>query len=166
MRLLSKSILLLLLVLTILDASFLVSMPLGLAQSGTNVNGIISSDTTWTQANSPYSLTGPVAVNQGATLTIDAGTTVNLNSNYIQINGTLIAIGSSNNQININGPADVRGGIIITAISNGWNQQTGSGCVIENVIIGASVIAQNSVKIDHNMMTASVSGHGFSHNYK
>jgi hypothetical protein len=139
-----------------------VNMPLGLAQNGTSVSGIISSDTTWTQVGSPYTLTGPVAVNQGIRLTIEAGTTINLNGYYIQVNGTLIAIGSSTNPINIKGPADVRGGIIIMAISNGWNQQTGSGCIIENAIISASVIAQNSVKIDHNTITASLSVHGFS----
>jgi hypothetical protein len=138
------------------------TIPTVLAQSGTNISGIITQDTIWKKTNSPYSLTGPVAVNQGVTLTIEAGTTVNLNGYYVQVNGTLLAIGSSTNQINIKGPGDVRGGIIITAISNGWNQQTGSGCIIENAIISASVIAQNSVKIDHNTITASVTGHDFS----
>ena len=124
--------------------------------------GIINSDATWTRIGSPYTLTGPVAVNQGVTLTIEAGTTVNLNNYYIQVNGTLIAIGNNVDQIKINGPADVRGGIIFTSVSNGWNQQTGSGCIIENSIISTSVIAQNSVKVDHNTITGSVSGHGSS----
>ncbi len=76
---------------------------LSVAQYSTSVSGIITSNTTWTKANSPYSLSGPVAVNNGITLTIEAGATVNLNSFYIEVNGTLLAIGTSSNPINING---------------------------------------------------------------
>lgn len=96
-------------------------------QAYTDVNGVINSDKTWTKANSPYSLTGPVAVNSGVTLTIEAGTAVNLNDYYIQVNGTLIAKGTSTNLINFNG-----GGITFTSASKSWNEQTGSGCIIEN----------------------------------
>ncbi|HTY75451.1 MAG TPA: hypothetical protein VMD05_07795, partial [Candidatus Nanoarchaeia archaeon] len=73
------------------------------AQTGTSVSGIISQDTTWTKANSPYSLTGPVAVNVGVNLRIEPGVTINLNGYYIQVNGTLTAKGSSTNLINFNG---------------------------------------------------------------
>ena len=59
-----------------------------IAQTYTNVSGIISSDTTWTQANSPYMLTGNVLVNNGVTLTIEAGATVNCVNGYIEVNGT------------------------------------------------------------------------------
>ena len=38
-------------------------------QAVTEVSGIITSDTTWTKANSSYSLTDPVAINQGVKLT-------------------------------------------------------------------------------------------------
>lgn len=65
----------------------------------TEVIGIINSNTTWTRANSPYTLAGPVAVNIGVTLTIEAGTTVNINDYYIQINGTLIAQGTVDSKI-------------------------------------------------------------------
>lgn len=41
---------------------FVVSFHFGTAQSGTNITGIISSNTTWTQVNSPYTLTGNVLV--------------------------------------------------------------------------------------------------------
>ena len=74
----------------------------GAAQAGTNVVGIITSSTNWTKADSPYTLTGPVAVNTGVTLTIEAGTLVNLNDFYIQVNGTLIAIGSDGEKISFN----------------------------------------------------------------
>jgi len=51
----------------------------GTVQASTDVIGIITSDTTWTKVNSPYSLMGPTAVGEGVTLTIEAGATVNLN---------------------------------------------------------------------------------------
>lgn len=78
-------------------------VPLGRAQSGQTVSGIISSDTTWTKANSPYNLVGPVGISQGVTLTIEPGTTVNLNKYYLVVNGTLTAKGTSEDKIQING---------------------------------------------------------------
>jgi len=39
----------------------------------------ISSDTTWTKANSPHTFTGPLLVKEGVTLTIDAGVLVDFN---------------------------------------------------------------------------------------
>ena len=46
------------------------------AASATDVSGVISSNTTWTLANSPYLATGYVTVNAGVTLTIEPGTVV------------------------------------------------------------------------------------------
>ena len=65
------------------------TMHLGAAQNSTAVNGIINSNATWTKADSPYALTGPVLVNNGVTLTIQPGVTVDLGSYYIVINGTI-----------------------------------------------------------------------------
>lgn len=39
--------------------------------SQTNVSGVISSNTTWTLANSPYIVTGNILLNQNVTLTIE-----------------------------------------------------------------------------------------------
>jgi hypothetical protein len=49
-----------LVVILISGIAFAGALQFGTAQSGTNFNGIISSDTTWTQADSPFTLTGPV----------------------------------------------------------------------------------------------------------
>jgi hypothetical protein len=108
------------------------STHIGGMQTLTEVNGIISSDT-WTKANSPYTLTGPVVVNNGAILSIEPGVTVNLNAFYIRVNGTLTAKGNSTDQIHFNG-----GYLYFTAVSSSWNEQTGSGSIIENAVLTPS----------------------------
>jgi len=126
--------------------------------SGTDVSGIIASDATWTQVNSPYSLTGPVGVSEGATLTIEAGVTVNLNSYYLQVNGTLYARGSSTDPIYINGGingVDSSGytlyPITFTPLSTNWNEQTATSCIIENVVLSStSIFISSSPKICNN----------------
>jgi hypothetical protein len=104
--------------------------PFASAQSGINVSGLINSNSVWTKTGSPYNLTGNVAVNQGVTLTIQPGVTVNFNGYYLRINGTLTAIGSSAEKITLNSAR-----IVFTELSNSWNEQTSSGCIIQYAII-------------------------------
>jgi hypothetical protein len=99
--------------------------PSGRAQSETYVSNIINVDTSWTSANSPYNINGNILVNNGITLTLESGTTINLNgymlvigslviqqgvkiniqnaSGYIQVDGVLQAIGTDSNPIRIIG---------------------------------------------------------------
>jgi hypothetical protein len=99
----------------------------GIAQSGTYTSTIISTDTTWTQANSPYNIAGNVLINSGVILTLGAGATLNLNgymvvtgslmiqpgatiniinaSGYIQVDGVLSAVGTNAEPIQITGTA-------------------------------------------------------------
>jgi len=44
----------------------------------TDVSGVISSNTTWGALSSPYIVTGNILLNEGLTLTIEAGVTVNV----------------------------------------------------------------------------------------
>jgi hypothetical protein len=115
-------------------------------QASTNVSGIIGSDTTWTKANSPYTLTGWVAVNSGVTLTIEPGVTVIGGS--LLVNGTLVARGTNIDRINFGGWTQ----IIFTAISSGWNEQTGSGCIVKysNLVYGGIEIDGSSPLISDN----------------
>ncbi len=124
----------------------------GTVQASTDVIGIISADTTWTKANSPYNLTGPVAVDDGVTLTVEPGVTVNLRGYYIRVNGTLIARGSSSSQIHFNG-----GAIEFRESSSSWNEQTLSGSIIENAILSSGIsIGNASPKINNNTITESI----------
>jgi hypothetical protein len=76
--------------------------------SQTNVSGGIYQNTTWTQAGSPYFVTGSIVVFPGKTLTIEpvcevrftADNTFNTgNFIYLEIRGTLIALGTDANKI-------------------------------------------------------------------
>ena len=130
----------LLITITISGLAFVNSINPTSGQTGTEVNGIISSNTTWTQANSPYTFTGPVAVNVGVTLTIQAGVTININSlYYLQVNGTLVAIGANTNQIRLSG-----GYIKFMQSSTSWNQQTQTGCIIDNAVLTCSIDIYNA----------------------
>ncbi len=117
---------------------FVGSLHFGVAQSAQTVNGIITQDTTWTKANSPYILTGPVAVNLGVTLTVEAGVAVALRDYYIQVNGTLVAAGTSSDMIQFSS-----GQINFTPISNGWAEQTDSGSQFKYVNFNSTTIQSN-----------------------
>jgi parallel beta-helix repeat protein len=118
----------------------------------TDVASLISSDTTWTLSGSPYTLTGPTAVGKGVTLTIEPGVTVNINDYYLQVNGTLIAQGSSSQRIAFNG-----GRIVFTEVSNGWSRQGNTGHVIEYATLtNTNIESIVGVKLDHDIITASV----------
>ena len=74
----------------------------------TNVSGGIFQNTTWTLAGSPYIVTGSIVVFPGKTLTIEPGCEVRFtadysfntgNFQYLEIRGSLVAIGTDANRI-------------------------------------------------------------------
>jgi hypothetical protein len=134
------------------------SMPSALAQSGASKGGIIGSDATWTRANSPYSLTGNVLIENGATLTIEPGVTINLGVYSIQINGTLTAKGNSTDRIYFNSEKTYHDiAINFLSFSTSWNEQTGFGSIIQNTVFNAqsaAICIQNVAPIiDSNSIT-------------
>jgi hypothetical protein len=73
------------------------------AYAQTNVSGGIFSNTTWSLANSPYIMTGPVVVFPNVTLTIEPGVVVKIKEKstntseqvYLELRGKLVAKGTS-----------------------------------------------------------------------
>lgn len=121
--------------------------------AATEVIGIITSDTTWTKANSPYVLTGPLKVNESVSLVIEPGTLVDLGSYYIQVDGSLHAVGNGADSVHFNG-----GQITITQNSADWSEQDDFGCVIENAVLDSTSITIDSAypRIYGNSIFASV----------
>jgi len=142
-----------LIALIVCGLAFVGNANFGTAQSITQVGGSIDLNTTWTQTDSPYNLTSPVIVSNGATLTIEAGVTVYLNSYNMQINGILYARGSNDN--NIVFVSSGSGSIAFTASSTSWNEQAGTGCIIENSILNLVLITTSSTspKINNDTIT-------------
>jgi hypothetical protein len=68
--------------------------------------GTISQNTTWTGEGSHYLLTENMIIESGVTLTIQPGTTVNFGAFQMQVNGVLIAQGTSSNIIVFSGTSD------------------------------------------------------------
>ena len=156
MRLQSKSLLLLLLFLLTSSLTLVATLPSGAAQNGTNESGIISSDTTWTRTGSPYTLTGPVGIAKGATLTVEPGVTVNLGVYYLEVNGTLDAKGTTSEQIFFNSNS------LIAGPPNNYNSLSNSPdniflgyenptCIIENAVLN-----QTSINADSYISNATV----------
>jgi len=62
------------------------------ALAAISVSGTIAANTTWTAANSPYTVTGSITVQTGVTLTIETGVTIKFSDNqYLYVYGTLNA---------------------------------------------------------------------------
>jgi hypothetical protein len=125
-------------ILFLLLFSVLATAPAALAEAGTNVSGVINSDTVWTKSGSPYGFTGNVLVNSGFSLTIQSGVIVNFNGHYLRINGTLSAQGTPDSNIIFNIATNVLDGnaaIQFSRSSTSWNENTQSGSILQYVDI-------------------------------
>jgi hypothetical protein len=90
--------------LTVIVCGFFLSPNLEVSRAEYNRSPIIyiqtiSNETNWTRANSPINLNGNVFVQEGATLTIEAGVTVNFQRFILQVNGTLKVLGTADNNV-------------------------------------------------------------------
>jgi hypothetical protein len=122
------------------------------SQTYNEVNGIISSNITLTKANGPYHF-AQVVVNSGATLTIEAGSTVSIGG-YLQVDGTLIAKGTNNNSIYFSG-----GPITFTSTSTANSLIEYANLFWVQVAISGRVTIENSfLQAGQAVTTLSISG--------
>ena len=127
-----------------------------------DVGGPITTDTTWTAANSPYILTNMVTVQTGVTLTIEAGVEVRfgVGAGSMVVNGRLQAIGTPTQPITFTSAADSAPGQWEGMILQGGSSQLENVEVRngrESVLIGslnptATVQISNSL-ISHSSLT-------------
>jgi parallel beta-helix repeat protein len=133
----------------IVSASIIaVAASFGSAQAATSVIGILTVDTTWTKAGSPYTLSGPAKVEEGITLTVEPGVTVDLSSYYLQVVGTLSAKGTADEPIHFIGGPSSGSPLTITDGSVGYDEATGKGCILENVVTSCKVTCGNSTLVN------------------
>ena len=72
--------------------------------SQTQVSGVISSNTTWTKANSPYHLTNNLTINQGVELIIEPGVIIEAKERIsINVLGSIYAVGTVGDSIQFKG---------------------------------------------------------------
>lgn len=140
-----------------------ISIVLSVQSFATNVSGLISTNTTWTKANSPYVVTNNILVNSGVTLTIQPGVTVKFNAlKSIQIDGTLIAKGTNADSIRFTSNTTQTAGAwgyiyfsdasIDAVFENDINRKYLSGSILEYCKVeyagGASVENNGALKLD------------------
>ena len=117
------------------------------AYAETEVSGNITTDTTWTLANSPYLITQTVQVLEGITLEIESGVTVNFNqSTALVVGGKLIAIGAEDQKITFHGGTVTFNDKSIDAVTDQNNNYVSGSIIKYSIIESGNIIGLN---IDH-----------------
>lgn len=121
--------------------------------AATAVGGAITHDTVWTSKGSPYQFTGSLNIENGATLTIEPGVTVDLGTYFLQVKGALYAKGTAEKNIVFTSSNRWSTPYIqFTESSVDWNPETSQGSVVENAYFNHTTltIISSSPKIAHN----------------
>lgn len=114
-----------------------------------------TTDTHWTLANSPYTITGAINVNNNATLTIDPGVVVNFNSGMLltlSANADLV-INTDDPSIPATGPVviNMAGSGVVFTVNSGSTIQINGTSLVNNVTFKHATVdaiaGWNSIKI-------------------
>jgi hypothetical protein len=146
-----------LIILIVVGFGLIGTVPASATKDSTNITGVITTDTTWTKADSPFVLTGLVGVAAGVTLTIEPGVIVNLGEFSLQVGGTLYARGGSDeDNITFISKTASYGNIAFT--NGSTSGQTGSTSIIESAILYSTSVSINNVSliINNNTITGSI----------
>ena len=94
------------------------------AFAATEVAGVLTEDTTWTQAQAPYLVTADINISNGALLTIEPGVTVLMNpeANLIVSQGALRALGNAEQAIVLTSARDTGTPNELNAAPGDWGQ--------------------------------------------
>ena len=115
----------------------------------TPVGGILSDDVTWTLAESPYMLTGHILIPEGNKLTVEPGVQVTLADRFIQVEGTLQVLGTSQQPVKITADVNTSNAkLIFKANSIGWDEDTQTGSIIRNAIIEGQTYGSTLIEIE------------------
>lgn len=150
----------------IVSALFFVgTAPFSTAREFTPVIGKLSSDRSWTKANSPYIFRDQVTVAEGVTLTIEPGVTIEMGPFWLNVWGALHARGTVSDNIvfisSSHGSSNMPGHIYFDTNDN---QQTILESIIENAIINVTYhpaisIFKHSPKINNNTIHGTIESH-------
>jgi flagellar hook assembly protein FlgD len=90
-----------------LPVSAILGLFAAIAAQATNVSSNITTNTEWAVAGSPYVIMNPISVSSGVTLTVDPGVVVQFvtGGNHLDVNGTLMAVGTSASPISFTSAA-------------------------------------------------------------
>lgn len=117
----------------------------------TPIGGTVSTNTTYTLANSPYQVTSSLTVNVGVTLTIESGVELQFNDNLeLQVNGILSANGVTFTSSNASPVAGSWLGIDIASSS----AQTFTNCQVLYAQTGIDIF-QSAIDISGSSFTSS-----------
>ncbi|MFC1800354.1 right-handed parallel beta-helix repeat-containing protein, partial [Candidatus Eisenbacteria bacterium] len=119
---------------------FLILLCVGSAVALTEVYGTIYADSTWSIAGSPFIVTGDVTIANDATLTIDPGVVIRLNSSRsMQVNGVLEVLGELGSPVVFTSYRDDLYGGSGGAVQGDWGRlwlyEPDSACLFRHCII-------------------------------
>ena len=111
----------------------IISVNLGVVTAASNASGRIEYDTTWTKAGGPYTLTGTLAGRHRGNFDYSGRCYREFEQLPDDVMERLKPQGSSTDKIQFNG-----GTLTVTQSSAAWNEQAGSGCLIQNANFDSS----------------------------